>query len=274
MTYRYFHYLSPKILPTFPAQTGDVVALVDPQHILRTRAYRDVSGTASLTISSFWDGKQQSQETLSVRILYGVAQDAPVLRRFSSESLGYVEFNFEMPEPVFIKILPEPGYAILDRPGQGAITVNADMKYANPRTIQQIRSYGEFSMIHSGVFWSAADRVGNSLLLINPYDKPLLARITDERKNTVSQRVDSRSAKLVDLSELVPEGEASTVIVTASNRVITYDVKHRFGDPSAINNIDHLDPFSGYSTHAALTPLAYGRRLLVKASRVFGLRHA
>ena len=248
MTQRYFPYLSPKIMPIFPAEIGTLDCVIDFNHILRTRAYRRVSGSAVVEVAVCVGGRVLETERFEAEVKDGRALMEPVIRHYAVSDYGYVEFSFQMSEPVFLKILPEPGYAVLKTPA-GSITINPDMKYANLRTIEQIMHYGKFSMIHSGVHVDPDSDSGNSLLLINPYDQPLLARLVSDTGDTLSHRMRARTAALVDLEPLVTLGRPNTIIVTANNRVITYDVKHARSNPARINSVDHLDPFSGYRTH-------------------------
>ena len=274
MTRRYYPYLSPKIVPAFPAETGTLDCVIDFNHILRTRAYRRVSGSAMMEVAVYGDGRVLDTERFEAEVRDGRALLEPVIRHYaaSGSGYGYAEFSFRMSEPVFLKILPEPGYAVLKTPA-GSITINADMKYANPRTIEQIMHYGKFSMIHSGVHVDPDSDSGNSLLLINPYDQPLLARLVSDTGETLSHRMKARTAGLVDLEPLVTPGRPGAIIVTANNRVITYDVKHARSNPARINSIDHLDPFSGYRTHEPQGlpgTLGYWAR---EAARGLGIRY-
>ncbi len=78
---------------------------------------------------------------------------------------------------------------------------------------------------------------------------------------------------MVDLEPLVEPGVFGTVMMSANNRIVSYDVRHPYGDWTKFNSIDHLDTFSGIATHHSV-PLAQnlreiGRRTLRRA----GLRH-
>jgi hypothetical protein len=273
MDYKHFHYISPKIIPTFPENIGKVRCLIDVSHILRTRAYKAVSGNAQMKIELFSGGESRGIEEHEVPIADGVSQMAGLMRCFSTPEPGYVEISFQMPEPVFVKILPEPGYAILETP-RGSITLNPDMKYANPRTIQQIKHYGRFSMLHSAVMVNSATGSGNSILLVNPYERAVNVRLTSASGKELAKRIVAKTSELVSLEPIVEHGVPSTVFVTSSNRVITYDVKHAYSDQGCINNIDHLDPFSGYRTHEAHGYLEVARYHVRELARKIGLRHA
>ncbi len=270
MKHRYFHYLSPKIIPTFPEDVGEVSYIVDVNHILRTRAYREVTDEAEMTVSVYSGGQRISEERQSFSVIDGIAEMTPYVCSFSTPSWGYAEISFEMSEPVFVKIIPEPGYAVLHTQ-QGSITLNPDMKYANPRTIEQIKHYGKFSMLHSAVYVDSESGSGNSLLLINPYDRPLKARMMSDTGASISQMVAPRTAELVDLAQIVENSRAATVMVTSTNRVITYDVKHGYGDQKRINSLDHLDTFSGYNTHKATGPIEAGRHHARELARKIGI---
>lgn len=247
--HRLFNYLSPKILPVFPAASGTLSYMQDPQHALLTRSKIAFTGTLTITATVFASGAQVTSHDREFAVRDGVVDGQPYLDSFVAPQPGYVEIDCVASQPVFHRIIPEPGYAILNRPGAGPVTVNADMKYANPRVIQQIKSHGEFCMLHAACFVDRRAGQGNSLLLINPYDRPLLARLAADNGNKATRRVAARSLEFIDLSEILDDRQWGTLMLAASNRVVTYDVRHTYGDPHAINSIDHLDPYSGYPTH-------------------------
>ena len=157
-------------------------------------------------------------------------------------------------------------------PDRGALTINTDMKYANPRVIQQIKQYSKFCMLHSACLVDSKRGLGNSLLLINPFDQALVTRVVSSSRRKLSRRLAPRTACMLDLAPVLDDGKLDTIMVTASNRVITYDVRHAHGEPSRMNSLDHLDPFSGFSTHPARPPAIYIRAQARRVMRAVGLR--
>jgi hypothetical protein len=243
----YFHYLSPKILPVFSSNIGTVSCLTDVQFILNVRSLEKLDGNAEITYTTYCDGNVISEEFTSVKVNNGKSTIEPVWKSFSTPSLGFVEITFGTTKPLFKKIIPEPGYSVLKTINNKVLTINSDMKYANPRIIQQIQQYSRFCMLHSSVYVDSNIGAGNSLMLINPYEQLIVVKIYSSKENKISRKIKPKSTCMVNLAELVDDGEISTIMLTANNRIITYDVRHSYHDQLDINNIDHLDPFSGYS---------------------------
>jgi len=70
------------------------------------------------------------------------------------------------------------------------------------------------------------------------------------------------SVRRVDLAQLLEVGEwrwRGRLQLTANNRLITFDVKHSFADPTLITDHEHLDPFRADPTHLPLTRLLRAR---------------
>ena len=100
---------------------------------------------------------------------------------------------------------------------------------------------------------------GESLALINPYKKAVLAKVHTADGRTIPRlRVPPMSVRRVDLGQLLEAGERrwrGRLQLTANNRLITFDVKHSFADPTLITDHEHLDPFRADPTHLPLTRL-------------------
>ncbi len=92
---------------------------------------------------------------------------------------------------------------------------------------------------------------------VNPYTKPLLVSgmATDGRAFN-RKRVPARSAARIDLSELLFEGEESAYTrlqITATNRVLTYHVRHDGSTVPYISDHEHLDIYRADPTHTPFT---------------------
>jgi hypothetical protein len=56
----------------------------------------------------------------------------------------------------------------------------------------------------------------------------------------------------VSLEGLIEDGETGwcgQIQITATNRVITFDLKHSLREPDLISDHEHLDPYRGEPTH-------------------------
>lgn len=272
MNERIFHYLSPLMFPVLPREAGTLMLEYDMQHVLDVRGTEAFDGTLNLRIALFADGSLREEEVLSLKVAAGKVAEPLLAREFSLDRLGYLELHIEADRPVFRKILAPPGYALLCRDGFGEVVVTSDQKYANPRVIDEIASTGTFCMLHTAGRVDSQAGEGNALLLINPYEQDLVARVVGATGRSIKRRVRTRSAELVPLDAVLDDGGWSSYMVGANNRVLTYDVRHRYGRPFEINSMDHLDVFSGMPTHRHDTLVEVLRAAARRSLRETGLR--
>lgn len=273
MTENIAHYLSPLIFPLFPADAGTLYLDYDLGHVLRVRGGGGFTGRLTVSIRQYADGECLDEDSWSVEVADNVVADPLMRRQLAGDRLGYVEIHIEADAPAFRKILSPPGYALLRTPSGSAVIVVADQKYANPRVIDEIRGTGKFCMVHTAAFVDPQAGLGNSLLLINPYEQALTARIHGEEGRKMSQRVASRSSVLVSLEAVLPPGRWGSYMVTGNNRVVTYDLRHAYGRPSALTSMDHLDVFSGMRTHRQDGAVDWARSAARRFLREQGIRY-
>ncbi len=259
MTQPVFHYLPPIILPLFPRQAGTLSIDYDLQHVLHVRGNTQFTGQLRITSRHFSDGTLLAEDIAEKTVEHGQVSDPLYRREIAADAFGYLELHIEATAPVFHKLLSPPGYAILNRENFGSIIVTSDQKYANPRIIDQIRATGEFCMVHTSGFMDRQAQLATSLLLINPYEKTLLARIVASTGRRCQARVAARTAVVVALEPILDDQAWATYMVGATNRVLTYDLRHHMADPLQIYSMDHLDVFSGVGTHRPVDMREYAR---------------
>ena len=257
-----YHYLSPKILPIFGGSVGRSLFSIDPITVLQSRVIGEFSGTLEFMVKEFSGGKCQHEELFSFNIVNKKSERAPVIYEVKSQAQGYVEVHTTADKPIFKKILPEDGYAILSMGDRGGLTHGFDAKYASPRIVQQLRIFGNFCMCHNGVRSSKKNGQGNSLLLINPYERPITCKILGPKGKRLKVKVMPCETELIDLKGFVDDNFTHPIMLSASNRIPVFDVKHLYGDQSVINSIDHLDPFSGFPAWQNRTLLSSLQRVL------------
>lgn len=268
----YFNYLSPKIFPIFPAETGSLHVLTSPQFIIDTRAGLSFSGKLEIKFMVYMNGEETSSETVTFEFEDSKTSAFPFMREFTLANHGLLEIHCNADTPIFTKIIPEPGYGILERPDGSSISINRDMKYAHTRVIEQMRHHNRFCMLHSAVLSDGERGIGNSILLGNPYDQPLVAKLRTKEGKMVSEKLLPHTVKMIDLDELLVSGLPQTIMITANNRVLTFDVKHHFGDQARVNSVDHLDPYSGFKTHRAVDLLSMPRFLISRSANQLNLK--
>lgn len=269
-----FGYLSPKIYPLFPERAGKTLFGVLVQHAVDTRgAEPRFTGLISVTVSIFCGGERTERHEHQVRFADGKAEQDVIWVRANAPELGYAEMEISADRPLFSKLIQESGYGLFSGSDGRCITVNSDEKFANYRVIEQIKTWRKFCLLHSAVYVDPTTGCGNSMMLINPYDGPIVAGLKSPADRSLRVKIAAKSAEMVDLEPLVNAGEFGTVMLSANNRILVYDVKHRYGRWSDFNSIDHLDVFSGIPTRF---PAPMGEALALFARRVArrsGLRY-
>lgn len=244
-----FYFKSPKIFPLFPDSWGTFSFLLDFQNEIMMRTLeRNFSGKVSFNISFFASGKLVEKEDVDVEFYDGkTSVDAKVYTR-AFDGLGYVEIGVTAVDPIFHNSHSGSGYGLFEKHDGDYVTVNNDTKFSHIRVVEQIRTWTQYSLVHTLIRVSEDRNIGNSFLFINPYKRPIVVRLAGENSATIRKKIEPFETCLVDLAKLVDDHNSSNVFLTASNRIVAYDVKHEFCRPENIFNIDHLDVYSGAKT--------------------------
>jgi hypothetical protein len=192
------------------------------------------------------------------------------------EGGGYLEFAIRTPDgtPLFTTNAPPGFYNIFTAPGRKSCFACHTWKFGSPQVIGQIAEFGRYIDAYPVINIDRARDFGNSLVLINPYKKAILAQVlTHDGRRPKRQRVEPMSARLIDLAALIaPDEECwrGQIQLTANNRVITQILKHSLADPTRISMIEHLDPFRADPTHVPFFQwlrLSYGEMMRGRESR-------
>jgi hypothetical protein len=101
---------------------------------------------------------------------------------------------------------------------------------------------------------------GETPLLINPYLRPILVRVaSSDAREALKLRVPRRSVRAVPLLDFLHEDEVrwlGQIQLTATNRLISFHVRHSLLDPLVISDHEHLDPFRTDRTHQPISEAA------------------
>jgi len=267
VTRRLYQYVTPFIYPLFPAEVGALIVNYSIQNVLTFLTAPNFTGEFTLNLAAYSDGQERSREAVAISVKDGVAEIPNVVRRFQGDGLGYVEVGIVADRPAFTKVMTVQGYGLFVQPGRGSMTFGSDLKFARGPIIEQIARFGMFCMQHTASYVNRSRNIGNSLLLINPYRQPIVARLASSSGRDLRQRVDSHCAVLVPVTKLVEDGKWETVMITANNRTTVFDVRHAYDDPNCLNNIDHIDFMNGWSTHDRRSPLRVARSLARRLGR-------
>ena len=168
---------------------------------------------------------------------------------------GYLESGFYIQDeaPLFANNIPPNFYAIYSRAGNKSFFSDNMLKYSSPSVIAQIAAYGKFVDGYPVVRIDRARNYGETLVLINPYQRPVIADVHSDTAGEIRRiRIEPNSTVHVRLERLLKDSEAAwsgQIQIGATNRVITYIVKHSLADPLFITDHEHLDPYRGEPTH-------------------------
>lgn len=252
-------YITPLIYPVFSDTIGMLAVGLDLQTVIDRTTPKNADFDLQIVVEVFAEGEMLSTESVNLTVRNGAVSEPFFMRRFHGEGLGYAEISVRADRPVFSSLNLSVGYGLLSRPGFGTVNVLHDEKFASPAVIQQIKEIGRFCLLHPACLWDTRRNAGNSFLLINPYGKPLLARLSSNLDRHASQRVPARSARMMPLEPLLDDGRHGTVMLTSANRFPVWDVRHAADDPAKMFNIDHLEVYRGAQTHEYVNVRKFAR---------------
>lgn len=168
---------------------------------------------------------------------------------------GLLEFGIRAADnsPLFTARRLPSFYNLYSGPGRKSFLLCHAWKFGSPQVISQIARFGQYVDAYPVIHIDRARDLGDSLVLVNPYRKAILARIlTQDRTNLPRIRIDPMSVAAINLADFIaPAGSEwlGQIQITANNRLVTYIVKHSLTDPAAISTVEHLDPFRADPTH-------------------------
>ena len=144
-------------------------------------------------------------------------------------------------------------YAVYSAIGKKGFLSDNAYKFSSPPIISQIAAYGRFVETYSVIRIDRSRDYSDSLILINPYNKPILCTVvTMDGRKVPRLRVPALSARYMKLEGILKDDEnywEGEIQLTANNRLIVYDIKHALSDITIISDHEHLDPFRGDPTH-------------------------
>lgn len=174
------------------------------------------------------------------------------------ENPGFLDNDFRVEDGdiQFVGNTPLLAYSFYSAAGKKSFLSDNAYKFSSPPVIAQVAAYGRFVDTYSVVRLDRERDYGESLVLINPYQKPILCSvITMDGRKLPRLRIPALSARYLQLESILQENEAAwagEIQLTANNRVITFDIKHALSDIRTISDHEHLDPFRGDPTHFPL----------------------
>lgn len=267
-----FHYLSPLLLPILPRTAGTTLMNLHVENLLADTAPAGGDATLTVHIETFVDGKEVNREEVVINVRDGKPDLTYLSREFTADSLGYAQVNISADREYFRRLHSESVYMVVRRPDDGTLIVIAAPKYADPRIIDLVGRVGRFCLSHPAGYVNEKQNIGNSTLIINPFDGPILATMATANGKQLKKKIPPKSAALIPLQELIPDDALTAVLYTGNNRYPAWDVRHAYDDATRINRMDHMEMFRGSPTMMRMGAKAFVASKLRRVTRRLGLR--
>ena len=223
------------------------------------------SGRVRHRLRVYYDGQIVAEETRQFDIRGGrISSPWPDAYQWydrnvpGCENPGFLESEFRVEEGdiYFVGNTPLAFYSIYSAAGKKGFLSDNAYKFSAPPVIAQIAAYARYVDTYPAVRLDRERDYGDSLVLINPYNKPILCSVkTMDKRKLPRFRVPALSARYLHLDNLFEENESTwtgEIQLTANNRLVTFDIKHALSDIRTISDHEHLDPFRADPTHMPL----------------------
>jgi hypothetical protein len=236
-----------------------------PTARLLNKVARD--GIVRCLLRVFHDGITVHTEEHIIEIRHGQTQAGLPTFRWPDHSgqwnggAGFLEIGFRADDgkPMFRDTRVVGFYAIYSKANKKSFFSDNAFRYGSPPIINQIAAFGRYIDAYPVIHVDRKRDLGETLTLINPYEKPVLATvITHDGREIRRRRVNPNSALNIRLIELLRDDEndwMGQIQLTATNRLVTFHIKHSLADPEIISDHEHLDPFRSDKTHYPLTQM-------------------
>jgi hypothetical protein len=173
---------------------------------------------------------------------------------------GFLELSFrsEDGEAIFRDTSVVNFYTIYTKKGKKSFFSDNAYRYGSPPTIDQIAAFGKYIDAYPVIHLDRKRDLGETATLINPYKKAVRAKIVTDDGRELRGKINPDSALNIRLSDLLKDGEdewLGHIQLTATNRLVTFHVKHSLSQPTLISDHEHMDLFRGEATHFPLTQM-------------------
>jgi hypothetical protein len=266
-----FYYLSPLVVPTFAGEGKQTEFAMQTANVLSEVAPGVADLDMKVRIETFSEGKRISEDVVDIAVRDGIPDVPGIVRSFSTPDPGYALVSITADRPCFRRLHTEHVYSFVRRSDGGWLILNASQKFADPLIIDVMRRVGKFCLVHPAHLVDAARDIGNSTLIVNPFDGPIVATLQRGDGKRMRRRILPQRSELVRLDGFVRDGEPTCVVYTGSNRYPAWDVRHSLSDPTRINRIDHLEFYRGNPTVRRLGMRRYAVAKVKRLLRDLGL---
>jgi hypothetical protein len=242
----------------------DLNVVVPTASVERYLAVKDCELACDYTIRS--EGQILQKHTSRMRFEGGrFVGDQPEVRVIRYDEFAdapgptFLEFWLYEPNdvPVFSSRIVHGWYSLYSSLGKKSFFSDNAVKYGSPPIISMIAKFKKYVDGYPVVHLDRERDFGESIVLINPYAKPVVADVVaHDGRRLPRVKVPAGSARWVDLGGLLVADEREwlgQVQITASNRLVTFEVKHRLSNVEIIADHEHLDPYRADPTHMPAT---------------------
>ena len=276
-----FHYLIPLIF-SLPAEYEFTLTI--PRDLIRRRLANAQSGVLIKAVATV-DANTVWSEEVALDLNSADEGGAPIQFDYSpfahatEGACGFLEVEFLSKDgsAIFNTKAPPELYGLYHRDGCPSFRADGSYKFGAPSVIASVAEYGAFVESYPTISIDREAGHLETLSLVNPYTKALL--VSGSATNGQGFRrvkVPARSAIRVDLGCLIPPGQTKTetrLQITATNRVLTYHLRHDDSDQIRISDHEHLDIFRADPTHVPFSLYIRERFARVLKQR-YGIRIA
>jgi hypothetical protein len=144
-------------------------------------------------------------------------------------------------------------YTVFDSDQSKSFFNDNALKYANTIVIYQIQAFKAWVEGYPACAIDRARDAGQSVLLINPHERPAVVNIELEGvKNIKRVRVGAASACRVDFASLLPPDLvewAGQAFVSGTNRVNMFFLSHKLSEPHSITTMEHSEVYRGEAAY-------------------------
>ena len=133
-------------------------------------------------------------------------------------------------------------------------------KTGAPNVIFQISKIKKFVDTYSAINVNKSKYLGETMLFINPFKKKIVCKIVDELNNSLELIIPPESCRQKKMNYFNDFRKINNwhghVQIYATNRLITFNFKHKLDDDQLISDFEHLDPYRLENTTVSLSELA------------------
>lgn len=256
-----FYYLIPVI---FSLPVGHRIDLAIPPDLLRRRLNRD-GADVDIVARALIEGREVWTEARTVPLTKSDSGGEPIVLSFENDAAahgganGYLEVEFLSTDgnANFSGKAPPELYGIYTIPGRQSFRADGSYKFGVPSVIASVTAYKVFVEAFPVVDLDRTENRLESMTFVNPYSRPLVVTLaTVDNRKLPRVKVPAQSVRWVALEGLLRDGEdklRTRLQLSATNRVVSYHVRHGAGTIPVITDHEHLDIFRADPTHVPIS---------------------